>query len=231
MKDFHFKEFSVAQNEGVFRVGTDAVLLGALSSVEKSKRILEVGSGSGIISLMLAQRNKSASILAIDIDENAARLSQFNFENSPFSAKISAKNIDFKALSASNKFDLIICNPPYFEVNTQSEKDAVARQKIHLNFTELISNAAFHLEEKGLFSVIIPAESGEDFEKLAKDFSLYLERKIIIFGRENLKPKRVILEFTKEKTSPEISEFIIEKSPRKFSDAYLEITKDFHVFK
>ncbi|SEF77587.1 tRNA1Val (adenine37-N6)-methyltransferase [Halpernia humi] len=231
MKDFHFKEFSVAQNEDVFRVGTDAVLLGALSSVEKSKRILEVGSGSGIISLMLAQRNKSASILAIDIDENAARLSQFNFENSPFSAKISAKNIDFKALSASNKFDLIICNPPYFEVNTQSEKDAVARQKIHLNFSELISNAAFHLEEKGLFSVIIPVESGEDFEKLAKDFSLYLDRKIIIFGRENLKPKRVILEFTKEKTSPEISEFIIEKSPRKFSDAYLEITKDFHVFK
>lgn len=231
MKDFHFKQFSVAQNEEVFRVGTDAVLLGALSSVVNAENILEVGSGSGIISLMLAQGNKSANILAIDIDKSANELSELNFENSPFSSRLTSRNIDFKKLSSAAKFDLIICNPPYFEVTAQSDKDKSARQKIHLNFSELILNASRLLDEKGIFSVIIPAESGEEFEKLAFQNSLYLSKKIIIFGRENLKPKRLILEFKKEKTLTEISEFIIEKSPRKFSDDYLEITKDFHLFK
>lgn len=231
MKDFHFKEFSVSQNEKVFRVGTDAVLLGAISSVKKAVNILEVGSGSGIISLMLAQRNKSANILTLDIDKNAAELSDLNFKNSPFSARLSTRNIDFKELSLSDKFDLIICNPPYFEVTPQTEKDKVARQKTHLNFYDLISNASKVLSKKGIFSVIIPAESGEEFEKLAFENSLYLYKKVIIFGRENIKPKRLILEFKKDKISAEISEFIIEKSPRNFSDEYLEITKDFHLFK
>jgi tRNA1Val (adenine37-N6)-methyltransferase len=231
LKPFHFKNFSILQDNLVFRVGTDAVLLGTLSSVNDFENILEIGSGTGIISLMIAQRNLNAKILAIDINEKATKLSDLNFRNSIFSERLSAENVDFNTFKSENKFDLIICNPPYFEITTQSDKDEIARQKIHLNFAQLIINTESHLEKKGIFSVIIPTESEKQFEEIAVENSLFLSKKIIIFGREDLKPKRVILEFKKENTSSEISDFIIEKSPRKFSDQYLEITKDFHVFK
>ena len=215
----------------VFRVGTDAVLLGALSSVENYKNILEIGTGCGIISLMVAQRNLSANIIAIDIDEEAQKLSFLNFLNSPYSARLSSENIDLKNFQSEIKYDLIICNPPYFESTHQSNRDEIARQKIHLNFAELIVNTAFHLNDNGLFSVIIPLQSEKDFKDIAAQNSLFISKKITIFGRENLKPKRVILEFKKQKSLPEILEFIIEKSPRIFSDQYSEITKDFHIFK
>jgi tRNA1Val (adenine37-N6)-methyltransferase len=231
LKPFHFKNFSILQDNLVFRVGTDAVLLGTLSSVNDFENILEIGSGTGIISLMIAQRNLNAKILAIDINEKATKLSDLNFRNSIFSERLSAENVDFNTFKSENKFDLIICNPPYFEITTQSDKDEIARQKIHLNFAQLIINTESHLEKKGIFSVIIPTESEKEFEEIAVENSLFLSKKIIIFGREDLKPKRVILEFKKVKTSTEISDFIIEKSPRKFSDQYLEITKNFHVFK
>jgi tRNA1Val (adenine37-N6)-methyltransferase len=231
LKPFHFKNFSILQDNLVFRVGTDAVLLGTLSSVNDFENILEIGSGTGIISLMIAQRNLNAKILAIDINEKATKLSDLNFRNSIFSERLSAENVDFNTFKSENKFDLIICNPPYFEITPQSDKDEIARQKIHLNFAQLIINTESHLEKKGIFSVIIPTESEKQFEEIAVENSLFLSKKIIIFGREDLKPKRVILEFKKVKTSTEISDFIIEKSPRKFSDQYLEITKDFHVFK
>ncbi|SFI40753.1 tRNA1(Val) (adenine(37)-N6)-methyltransferase [Halpernia frigidisoli] len=231
MKPFQFKRFSILQDDEVFRVGTDAVLLGALSSAENHKNILEIGSGTGIISLMLAQRNLDAKIKAIDINKKASQLSAINFKNSPYFSRISAENMDFNDFKSENKFNLIICNPPYFEATPQSDKDEIARQKIHLNFSQLIENSAYHLNDNGIFSVIIPFDSAENFEIEALNNSLYLSKKINIFGRQDLKTKRVILEFKKEITLTEISEFIIEKSPRKFSDQYLEITKDFHLFK
>lgn len=231
LKPFHFKKFSVLQDEKVFRVGTDAVLLGSLATVNNFKFILEIGTGTGIISLMLAQKNQDAKITAIDIDENAAILSGLNFKNSIYAHRIFAIKADFNQFKSEHKFDLIICNPPYFEMTPQSHKDEVARQKIYLNFSQLIINAAHHLDENGIFSVIIPFDFTDDFESEALQNSLFLSRKIIIFGREGLKAKRVILEFKKEKTLATVSEFIIEKSPRKFSDQYLEITKDFHIFK
>ena len=231
MRPFHFKNFSILQDEKVFRVGTDAVLIGALSTIGNKKNVLEIGTGTGIISLMIAQRNRNAKILGIDINEEAIKLSSLNFKNSIYAERLFAQNIDFNDFKSEKKFDLIICNPPYFEISSQSNKDAVAWQKVHLNFSQLIANAAFNLDIKGLFSVIIPAENNLEFVEIAKENSLYLSSKIVIFGRENLKPKRVILEFRKEKTPTEVSEFIIEKGPRKFSDHYLEITKDFHLFK
>lgn len=231
MKAFQFKNFSIQQKAQVFRVGTDAVLLGALSSADNFKNILEIGCGTGIVSLMLAQRNKNAKIHAIDINEDATKLSRLNFKNSPFFERLSTENIDFNNYTSDNNFDLIICNPPYFDVTPQTNKDEVARQKIHLNFKQLISKTTHHLEKTGVFSAIIPAESEAEFLEIALGNSLYLFKKIIIFGRKNLKPKRVVLEFKKEQSQPIISEFIIEKSPRKFSDQYLEITKDFHVFR
>ena len=229
MKDFHFKSFSIQQDKSVFRVGTDAVLLGSLASVEERNNILEIGCGTGIISLMLAQRNMKANILAIDIDENAVELSNRNFKNSLFSERLKVEWADFNHFKNENLFDLIVCNPPYFEANP-SEKDVLARQKIALNFEDLIRSTAQYLNKNGVFSVIIPAEDFANFLKIAEQNDLHLKKKIEIFGIEGGVLKRVILEFSKEKFEIEILEFIIEKSPRKYSDQYLSLTKDFHLF-
>lgn len=229
MKDFHFKKFSIQQSKSVFRVGTDAVLLGSLATVEEKNNILEIGCGTGIISMMLAQRNLKANILALDIDENAVELSDKIFKISPFSERLEVKLADFNQFKNEDLFDLIVCNPPYFEANP-SEKDVLARQKVALNFDDLIKNASKYLSKKGIFSVIIPVEDFENFNQIAIENQLYLKNKIEIFGIEGGVLKRVILEFCKEKFNTEIIQFTIEKSPRSYSDEYLELTKDFHLF-
>lgn len=230
MKSFKFKQFEIKQSEKVFRVGTDGVLLGAMADVGNALKVLEIGTGTGLISLMLAQRNSKAEFLGIDISEEASNLTKLNFENSVFSSRL--KNIlqDFKTFKNENKFDLIVSNPPYFE-ETNSEKDKIARQTVELNFRQLISKSSQLLSENGVFSVIIPAEAGRDFIAIAKENQLFLNRKINIKGIESSKIKRLIFEFSLNEKATEESEFIIEKSPRKYSDQYLELTKEFHIFK
>ena len=229
MKPFRFLQFEIHQSSDVFRVGTDAVLIGALSNVVNAKQILEVGTGTGIISLMLAQRNANANILALDINAEAVKISQNNFSNSPFSDKIKSQLQDFKNFETDEKFDLIISNPPYFKINN-SEKDVLARQRLELDFSDLIQKASQLLSDEGLFSVIIPIDSEKEFTKICLNNNLFLQRKIIIKGIETAEPKRVVLEYSLKESEIIVENFVIEKSPRVYSDEYLELTKDFHLF-
>lgn len=230
MKPFKFKQFEIQQSADVFRVGTDGVLLGALANIDLAGNVLEIGTGTGLVSLMLAQRNSEANFLGIDINEEAVNLTKINFENSPF--KLRLKNIfqDFKTFETEEKFDCIVSNPPYFE-ESGSAKDKIARQTVELSFQQLISKSSQLLSANGIFSVIIPFEIGESFIEIAEENQLFLNRKINIYGIENSKIKRLILEFSLHEKTPDESDFIIEKSPRKYSDQYLELTKEFHVFK
>jgi len=229
MKPFRFQQFDIQQSSDVFRVGTDAVLLGILSNVFEAKNVLEVGTGTGIISLMLAQRNPEANILAIDINSEAINISQNNFSNSPFSNRIKSELQDFKNFATSEKFDLIISNPPYFEINN-SDKDILARQRLELNFSDLIQKASQLLSDEGLFSVIIPIDSEKQFTQFGRENQLFLQRKVIIKGIKTAEPKRVVLEYAFKKSKILEENFIIEKAPRVYSDEYLELTKDFHLF-
>ena len=230
MKPFRFKNFTINQSEKVFRVGTDGVLLGVLATVENAGHILEVGTGTGLISLMLSQRNRNAAILAIDFSKDAAQLASENFKNSPFSKNLKALEQDFKTFESEEKFDVIVSNPPYFEKN-QSEKDVIARQQTELSFDDLIEKSVKNLKEQGLFAVIIPFESGDYFSQKCLDFGLNMSKKIKIFGIKNSKPKRLLLEFGFDKKEMVEEEFIIEKSPRIYSNEYLKLTEEFHVFK
>jgi len=230
VKPFKFKQFEIQQSKSVFRVGTDGVLLGALASVNEAFKVLEVGTGTGLISLMLAQRIPEAEFLGIDINEEAAELTKANFENSPFKLRLNNILQDFKSFQTGDKFDLIVSNPPYFEVS-DSEKDKIARQTVELNFRQLISKAAELLSENGVFSVIIPVEAGVDFIEMARENRLFLIKRINIKGIETSPVKRLVLEFSSVEKDPEVLEFVIEKSPRKYSDQYLELTKEFHVFR
>lgn len=230
MKPFIFRQFEIQQSEKVFRVGTDGVLLGASATVSYASEVLEVGSGTGLISLMLAQRNPQAGFLGIDINEEAAELTRLNFKNSPFASRLNSLHQDFKSFTTTEKFDLIVSNPPYFEAS-DSEKDKIARQTVELNFLQLISKSAELLSEKGILSVIIPAEAGKGFMRMARENELNLIRKINIKGIETANIKRLILEFSLSGQSFSASEFIIEKSPRQYSDQYLQLTKEFHIFR
>lgn len=230
MKPFKFKQFEIQQSRDVFRVGTDGVLLGALADVESASSVLEVGTGTGLISLMLAQRNSQAYFLGLDINEDAVALTKLNFENAPFRVRLKNIHQDFKMFEAKEKFDLVVSNPPYFEASG-SEKDKIARQTVELNFAQLIGKSARILSENGLLSVIIPVEAGDVFIEIAKEHHLFLNRRINIKGIENSKIKRLVLEFSSTEKILLESEFIIEKSPRVYSDQYLELTKEFHVFK
>lgn len=229
MKPFRFQQFDIQQNADVFRVGTDAVLLGALANVVEAKNVLEVGTGTGIISLMIAQRNPEANILAIDINSEAVNISQTNFSNSPFSDRIKSKLQDLKNFDTEEKFDLIISNPPYFEINN-SEKDILARQRLELNFSDLIKKSNQLLSENGLFTVIIPIDSEREFTQICFNNNLFLQRKVSIKGIKTSEPKRLVLEYSFTKSEAKVENFVIEKSPRVYSDEYLELTKDFHQF-
>lgn len=230
MKPFSFKQFNINQSEKVFRIGTDAVLLGALAGVFGKQNILEIGTGTGIISLMLAQRNSEASITAIDINLEAVGLARENFENAPFKERLKAFEKDFKTFDNSDKFDFVVSNPPYFDANS-STKDILARQRIELDFSDLICNTAKILSVDGIFSVIIPADERAKFINLSKEHQLYLTRKIDVYGIAGGTLRRNILEFSKNSLSPKVETFIIEKAPRQFSEQYLQATKDFHLFK
>ena len=229
MKPFHFKQFSILQDKNVFRVGTDGVLLGALASCEAAFRVLEVGTGTGLISLMTAQRNPRAEILALDINEKAVELAGQNFSNSPFRDRLSAEFFDFKNYISEEKFDLILSNPPYFEQMDSSQKDVLARQQVELNFEQLIQNSSALLLENGLFSVIIPKSSEFFIEKCA-DFALKLKRRVIVRGTPQAEAKRCVLEFSFCEEKVQEEELVLEVSPRRYSDEYLQLTRDFHVF-
>lgn len=229
MKPFRFQQFSIQQSKDVFRVGTDGVLLGAMCNVTNAKKILEIGTGTGLISLMLAQRNVSAKILAIDINESAVKLASENFRNSIFNENLKVGLKDFKNFETNENFDLVVCNPPFFEENA-SAKDVLARQQVELNFRNLVEKSTEIITKKGILSIILPSEAATDVKSLAEEFNLYLVREINIYGIEGGNLKRNILEFSLAQKPLEISDFVIEKSPREYSDQYLELTKDFHVF-
>ncbi|MCJ8153600.1 methyltransferase [Chryseobacterium sp. SSA4.19] len=229
MKPFVFRDFQIQQSADVFRVGTDGVLLGVLANMDHASTVLEVGTGTGLISLMIAQRNSTAELLGLDINEEAVRLTRLNFQNSPFHSRLKNIHQDFKTFHTEKRFDGIITNPPYFD-SSASDKDKIARQTIELNFRQLISKASELLSEQGVFSVIIPAEAENDFITIAQECNLFLIRQINIKGIENSKTKRVVLEFSLTEKPAEVSELVIEKSPRQYSDQYLELTKEFHVF-
>jgi tRNA1Val (adenine37-N6)-methyltransferase len=178
MSLFHFKEFVIDQENCPMKINTDAVLLGALADVKGVNSIIDIGTGTGVIALMLAQRNHQATIDGIDIDLTAFEKAQLNFKNSLFHERLKSYHygfIEFFEYHPQNKYDLIVSNPPYFLNALKSPKDNKNISK-HTNeqfFIDLLRIANHHLTNDGSLQVIVPVEISLMLQALAPDFSLY----------------------------------------------------------
>jgi len=227
---FKFKQFEVIQSEKIFKVGTDGVLLGLLTDIITSERILDIGTGTGIVALILAQRTNNTSIIGIDLDENAYHLAKENFNKSPFSERLTAVFGDIKTTVFNEKFDTIVSNPPYFDSqSTLHSKNILARQQVQLNYGQLFDFVQKNVTEKGNFTLIYPYENETDILQIAKNNNLFLNKNIQVKGIENGKIKRNISTFSFIETEIKTETFVLEKAPREYSDEYKILAKDYYL--
>lgn len=231
---FAFKQFIIKQDKCAMKVGTDAVLLGSWIVPNGSKHILDIGTGTGVVALMLAQKTQ-AHIDAIDIDENAFEQATQNVSESKFSTQVSVMHSSLQGYSkvTDKKYDLIVTNPPYFEQSLKStdEQRSFARHADVLPFEELIDGVIKLLNVKGKFCLILPTLEAEKFRVLAQKKGFFLSKLLRVKSKVNKDTdKRHLMQF--EFTPTEFSEktIAIELDERhQYSDEYKELTKDYYI--
>ena len=234
MDSFRFKQFEIRQDRCAMKVGTDGVLLGAWAS--GGRRILDIGSGTGLISLMMAQRFPHAEVVGIDMDEAACGQAQENVAKSPFSRRVSVEHCrlqDF-LLSAGefSWFDSIVSNPPFFvnSLKNPNSQRAMARHADTLPFRDLLSGVKRLLAEDGVFSVIVPKEVVDEMVTEACLVGFYLVRQCAVKTVERKTPKRYLLAFSRHRLGEVemTTELMTEDSGRR-SAWYQEITSEFYL--
>lgn len=232
---FKFKQFTIYQDGSAMKVGTDGVLLGAWANVEKSQRILDVGTGTGLIAIMLAQRtNSNVNIDAIEIDDSAYQQAIENIKSCPWNNRLNAIHQSFQDFSANskNKYDVIVSNPPYFMngLDAKEESRTKARNADHLPFEELLEGSKSLLNPEGRLAVVLPIEEGEYFIRLAKLTGFYLSKMIHVLPNPGKPTKRYLLEFSLELCAVFEDELIVENGQRHvYSPEYIELTKEFYL--
>lgn len=229
MSVFQFKEFSIIQDVSAMKVGTDAMILGSLINSNSKVNCLDVGTGTGVLSLMIAQRNSDICIQAIEIDSESAEEAQINFQNSAWSNRLSLVQSDFRAFSSEIQFDLIISNPPYFEngILNESSRKANTRHEDSLPLIELFQRVESLLTSNGHFWLILPYETANKWKIKAKGLNLFCEQEIIIYGKSNL-PKRTVFCFSKIGMKCIESSIVIRNNDNSYTDEYKKLTVDFH---
>ena len=229
-KPFKFKQFSIFQDKTAMKVGTDGVLLGAWADC-LGKDILDIGTGTGLISMMLAQRFPQSQIDAIEIDENAYYQAKENFENTPFQNRLSIYFTSLQAYKTDKKYDLIVSNPPFFTVNDLNEFDArkQARQEETLTFSDLLKKTALLLNKDGLASFIIPYDRMLEFCEIAAENALKVSKTTQIKGNETSPVKRVLLEFSFQEKERKENLLTIEVERHRYTEDYINLTKDFYL--
>ena len=234
---FKFKEFSIHQDKTAMKIGTDAVLLGAWVFLENEiDSILDVGSGTGIIALMLAQRSFALTIDAVEIDNDAYEETVTNFENSNWGDRLYCYHSSFQNFAEEiaeeyETYDLIISNPPFYTDEFESENDArnKARFTSSLSFNELLKGVSKILSKKGKFAVIIPFKEEQGFVELAKENNLFLNRVCHVKGNPSSAFKRSLLEFSFEDKKLKKENLTIEIKRHQYTDEYINLTKDFYL--
>ncbi|MBU3010592.1 methyltransferase [Polaribacter vadi] len=234
---FKFKEFSVNQDKTAMKIGTDGVLLGAWCTVNfYPDSILDIGSGTGVVALMLAQRSDAMTIDAVEIEENAYEQSVENFEQSDWGDRLYCYNATFQEFAdeiadEEETYDLIISNPPFYtdDFETQDKARNKARFTSSLSFEDLLSGVIKILSKNGKFTTIIPYKEEVNFIKLANIKGLFLNRICQVQGNPASEIKRSLLEFSFIETALNKELLIIETERHQYTKEYINLTKDFYL--
>jgi tRNA1Val (adenine37-N6)-methyltransferase len=222
------------------KVGTDGVLLGAWSPTAISHQhsafsILDVGTGSGLVALMMAQRCLEAQIDAIDIDEEAVKQAKENIDASPWRARLHAYCRSLQDWEPSTQYDLIVSNPPYFQNSLKNPDKGreLARHTDSLSYEELIAHSARLLAPNGLLALILPAEAEQEIRQLAQRYSLYCTHVTRVYSKESKPARRVLIAFKYQHSAisiqPSEDTLVLEDDKGGRSAAYQELTKDFYL--
>jgi tRNA1Val (adenine37-N6)-methyltransferase len=235
MSIFQFKNFSVQQDKCAMKIGTDSVLLGAWCPVSNNPfSVLDIGAGTGILSLMMAQRTNAEQIDAVEIDENAYEQCVENFENSPWSDRLFCfhAGLDEFIDEPEDEYDIIISNPPFYseDYKTDNFQRDLARFQEAMPFEELIEAVDLLLSENGIFAVIIPYKEEEKFIDLCSKIEFFPVKVTRVKGTPTTEIKRSLLAFKRyELSTLTAEELIIENSRHSYTEEYIELTKDFYI--
>ena len=230
---FQFKQFTINQDRCAMKVGTDGTLLGAWANAPVEPcRILDIGTGTGLVALMMAQRYPKSQVIGIDIDRDAAIQAQENVDASPFSNRVKIINADAVKIEDKEGFDAIVCNPPYFvdSLTCPQDQRTLARHTITLTYEQLIQTAYKLLKNDGMFSIVVPTENNDAIESAAALAGFMISRICMIKTTPNKLPKRQLIEFRKNRIDRiDFCEEILEIFPNQRSDWYYELTRDFYI--
>ena len=231
---FHFKKFSIDDSAAAMKIGTDAVLLGSWAPCENETRVLDIGTGCGILAIMMAQRNYEVPVDAVEIDKNAVHSAKLNFSLSPWSRQLSLHHTSIQdfSLSTTQRYSLIISNPPFFTASLKPPDKArnMARHNDILPVSTLLEITSKLLSANGKAAFIIPFESYVSWISIASGFLLYPDLATKVRSSPEHNPHRVMILFSK-KSNPSVIENDIEiySSRNIYSDEYRNLTKDFYL--
>lgn len=232
---FQFKQFSVHQEQSAMKIGTDGVLLGAWTPIDNNpKSILDIGTGTGIIALMLAQRSNAEQIDALEIDEKAYEQATDNFENSVWSDRLFCfhASLDEFIDEPEQEYDLIVCNPPFYseDYKTSDAQRNIARFQDAMPFEDLVEAADLLLSENGIFAVIIPYKEEQIFIDLCAEMELFPIKITRVKGSPTTPIVRSLLAFRRfEMSVLTFDELVIEINRHEYTNEYIELTKDFYL--
>jgi len=231
---FHFKEFSISQEHCAMKVGTDGVLLGAWIEIpHDTESVLDIGTGTGLIALQLAQRSDCPLIDALEIEDRAFEQAVENFENSPWSDRLfcyHASLEDFRH-EIDDRYDLIVSNPPFFNSPgiPMDAKRKLARQSQEMSFGSLLDAVSDLLSEEGTCAFVIPYAQESEFTKMARQRELFPVRITRVRGHESSPLKRSLVQFKRTEQAPLVDELVLEKERHVYTEAYIALVRDFYL--
>jgi tRNA1Val (adenine37-N6)-methyltransferase len=232
---FQFKQFKVNQDKSAMKVCTDACVLGAWAEVEHAKNILDIGAGTGLLSLMVAQRNRSARITAVELEENAFAQAIENVGDSPFNDQITVLHSAIQNFNPDEKFDFIITNPPFFQSDLRSPDSKInqAHHSDSLTFNDLLIAVEILLTPDGIWNILLPVAEGIIFQNKAEKTGWFMSRKLTLFHQKNKKPFRLLMSFKHSKyVDNELLEtdlFIYEEDGKTYTPTFEKLLKDYYL--
>ena len=230
-KIFKFKQFAVLNDRTAMKVGTDGVLLGAWCPVDGMRRVLDVGTGCGVIALMIAQRNRQALIEGIDIDKESIAEARLNFANSPWNSRLTAIEGDFNGLQTAEKYDLVVSNPPYFTNGVLPTGDArtTARHTATLTYRQLIDGAKRLMSDDGILALITPTDAEGDIIEAATFSSLPVRCMTRVIPVEGAAPKRTLWLLSRHDLPYREDTLTIARRDGSFTSEYISLTGAFYL--